>query len=257
MTALLADCGGTFARFALLRDGRLGEPVALQAAMFEDFVSAAAFFLDGEGTVAVEAIAVGAAGPVEDGRIAMTNGCRWTIDPAALRERFGAGRALAVNDFAAVAAALPHLTPEDSDVLFDAEPQRGAARLAIGAGTGLGVGAAIPDGRGGHVVASGEAGHVALAPATDRELAIVFQLMRTIGHVKAEAVLSGPGSKRSTPPSPPSTGSRPARGRRPARSSAGRAREPAPSRPRRSRSSRHGSAASPATWRSPSTRAAG
>jgi glucokinase len=43
------------------------------------------------------------------------------------------------------------------------------------------------------VAVPGEGGHVDLAPTNDRELAVVFQLMRERGHVAAEDAVSGLG----------------------------------------------------------------
>ena len=124
--------------------------------------------------------------------IDLTN-CRWEISRTDIARATGASRIVLVNDFAAVARALPVLTSTDLQQIGGDEPLPAAPKAALGPGTGLGVASAVSDGKGNWIAAPGEGGHVDLAPNNDRELAIVFQLMREYGHVSVERVLSGPG----------------------------------------------------------------
>jgi glucokinase len=71
-------------------------------------------------------------------------------------------------------------------------PLAHAPKVALGPGTGLGVASAVFDGAR-WLAVPGEGGHVDLAPTNDRELAVVYQLMRSHGHVAAEDAVSGPG----------------------------------------------------------------
>jgi glucokinase len=63
----------------------------------------------------------------------------------------------------------------------------------IGPGTGLGVGAYVPAGRGAWAVISGEGGHVGLAPNTDQEIRLWQRMREKYGRVSAERVLNGAG----------------------------------------------------------------
>jgi glucokinase len=189
MTALLADCGGTFARFALWEDGKAVAAETLAAEGHAGFAAAARDFLEAHGAPRIDAVAVGAAGPAEDNRAALTNGCRWTIGPDEIAEIAPGARGLVVNDFAPLAAALPHLTEAETRMIAGPAVNPGRALAVIGPGTGLGVAARLASG----AIASGEGGHAGLSPATDREIAVLHFLQRTHGYVKAEAILSGPG----------------------------------------------------------------
>ncbi|MBU6155915.1 MAG: glucokinase [Alphaproteobacteria bacterium] len=192
--AVLADIGGTNIRFALLSpDGQVSARESWLTSLYTDFPDALGAYLDHVGRRDLpQAIAACAAGPLIDGRIDLTNGS-WTLTRDILREACSATRTILVNDFTAVARAIPTLGPADCEQIGGTHAEEGATRLALGPGTGLGVACAIPDGKGGWIANPGEGGHADLACNNDRELAIMFQLMRQFGHVGVERVLSGPG----------------------------------------------------------------
>lgn len=103
---------------------------------------------------------------------------------------------LVVNDFAAVARAIPELGPGDimqiGEGRLDVEP----TALAIGPGTGLGVATVLKSGRGWQVLA-GEGGHVGLSGLySDDDLEVLRALRDELGDPSAEMVLSGPGLTR-------------------------------------------------------------
>jgi glucokinase len=189
---LLADIGGTNVRFAVLRgDGRIEAHEAWLTALYPDFGSAVKAYADVAGLrFPLQGAAVCAAGPLVGDEITLTN-CPWKISRAEIAAATS-GVAYLVNDFAAVAHALPVLTPDDVVQIGGSTPIDGSPKVAIGPGTGLGVASAVFDGAR-WVAVPGEGGHVDLAPTNDRELAVVFQLMRSHGHVAAEDAVSGPG----------------------------------------------------------------
>lgn len=197
---LVADVGGTHARFALAqaRGGtcEIDRPTVLETADHPTLESALAAFLDDAGRPRLDAVAVCAAGPVEGAgataHIRLTN-CPWEISAAALAVATGVERPLLVNDFAALAGAVPALTRRDLHPLGGGARVAAAPIAVLGAGTGLGVAALVPDGRGGAIVVPGEGGHADLAPTGERELAILAHLAARYGHVSIERVLSGPG----------------------------------------------------------------
>lgn len=189
---LLADIGGTNVRFAVLRgDERIEAHEAWLTALYPDFGSAVKAYAGVVGLrLPLRGAAVCAAGPLVGDAIALTN-CAWKISRAEIAAATG-GVAYLVNDFAAVAHALPVLVAGDVAQIGGGTPIDGAPKVAIGPGTGLGVASAVFDGAR-WVAVPGEGGHVDLAPTNDRELAVVFQLMRSHGHVAAEDAVSGPG----------------------------------------------------------------
>ncbi len=191
---LVADIGGTHARFALAAPDRMpSEPSVWLTAMYPDLPSALRDFLDRHDGVTIGAAAVCAAGPVQDDVIQMTN-CPWTVNGGEIADVLGVSKVHLVNDFGAVAVALPGLGADDLLPLGcdDAVPGAGP-KVAVGPGTGLGVAGLVPDGCGGWVPVTGEGGHVDLAPANNREISVIYQLLQEFGHVSAERVVSGPG----------------------------------------------------------------
>ena len=191
--AVLVDIGGTNVRFATLKeDGTITNREAWLTDFYPDFASAYQAYAETAGLKSVDAIGVCAAGPLMGDRINLTN-YKWDITRQQVASATGAGRTILVNDFAAVARALPVLEAGDLQQIGGTKPLSGAPMVALGPGTGLGVASTVPDGHGGWVATPGEGGHVDLSPNNDREIAIIFQLMREYGHVSLERVLSGPG----------------------------------------------------------------
>lgn len=189
---LVADIGGTHARFALTHaDGQLSAPVILQTRDFPDFPQALAAFIDAHAAGAITAAAICGAGPVSAGIIAMTN-CPWIIDGREIADRCGIARVEIVNDFTAIAQALPHLGANDLEQIGGGTADETAPAGVIGAGTGLGVSGLIRHGDSA-IALSGEGGHVGLSPGSERELEIFRYLLAERGRISAETILSGPG----------------------------------------------------------------
>lgn len=192
-TILLADAGGTFIRFALSTgENAIDDVRVLESGTYRSFEDAAEAYLKETGG-RPDAIAIAAAGPLEHGIITLTNGPQWRIEPDAVTRALGARRTHLVNDFAAVAASAPILSGDSLQGIVAGEADPAGAIAVIGPGTGLGVALLAPDGNCGHRILPSEGGHAALAPTNEREIAVVFQLIRRFGHVKAEYVLSGTG----------------------------------------------------------------
>jgi glucokinase len=188
MDRLIADIGGTNARFALAGpDGRPHDEQQLLVADFPGPVEAARAYLGGRKVRdAVFAIAT----PVHSDRVALTNS-PWVFSVRATREALGLDRFVAINDFTAQALAVPRLAPDERVQIGGGEP-RGDAIAVIGPGTGLGVAGLIRLRGDWHPIPS-EGGHVSFAPHDERDAAVLLQLQRRFGHVSNERVLSGPG----------------------------------------------------------------
>jgi glucokinase len=193
---LVGDIGGTRTRLALAtRTGgawlisRLQEwPTASDVApLIREFLKAA------EGPE-LEAAAFCGAGPVsDDGSIRMTNTAT-LLEPAALARSAGVARAILINDFAAIAEAMPGLPPAQL-VPCGGGSARAAPRVVLGPGTGFGIAIATPTDSG-WAVTTGEGGHADLAPVDDEELDAWRRLRALHGRVSAETVLCGPGLER-------------------------------------------------------------
>ncbi len=189
---LLADVGGTNVRFAVLADGAIGPIEHFAVADYARFDEALAAHLARQPDhVAIRSAVFAVAGVVEGERCPLTNNA-WIVDAPELRARFGFTSIRLINDFEAVAWALPHLTQQDLRKIGGGAPKLESPMLTIGPGTGLGVAAYVPGGEGGRVLHS-EGGHTSLPSGSPREDAIVALLRDRFGHVSAERVVSGPG----------------------------------------------------------------
>jgi glucokinase len=189
---LLADIGGTNARFALLVDGTLGTIVHMAVSDYGSFRQAldkCLGHLPQAGTIQAAILAV--SGPVQNGRCALTNN-PWVIDAADLRAAYGFSTVRLINDFEAVAWALPRLSHDKLLQVGGGQRVVGAPLAALGPGTGLGMAFSIPHATG-HLVFPSEGGHSTLAGTSLREDAVIGCLRQRFGHVSAERVLSGNG----------------------------------------------------------------
>ncbi|MGK7868277.1 glucokinase [Falsiroseomonas sp. E2-1-a20] len=192
MSALLADIGGTNARFALLEDGQVGDPAILPVAAYptpEDAIAAALVLLRPRTPVDRAVLAV--AGPVLEEPVHLTN-APWALRSGAIASRFGMARVRLVNDFLALAHALPHLTEADLVRIGGGRAVADAPMIVVGPGTGLGAAGLVP-GPAGPIAVPTEGGHIGLAPETAREDAVVGALRARCGRAGAEEALSGRG----------------------------------------------------------------
>lgn len=193
---LTADVGGTHTRLALAvhRDGRWQLTPAQVDPTGRDLEGRIAAFLRAQGQPPLAAFACSGAGPLRaDGSIQLTN-ADVELRPERLAAAAGVGGVTLVNDFAAVARALPELGPADLKWLGGGSGGDRATRLVLGPGTGLGVAALAPC-AGGWTVITGEGGHADLAPRGAEQLEI---LRRVSGgrRIPVEGLLSGPGLER-------------------------------------------------------------
>ncbi|HZW46317.1 MAG TPA: glucokinase [Microvirga sp.] len=191
---LLGDIGGTNARFAVLPAP--GEPVQLLpralTAETPDPVGAIRIALQGYQGEAPRSAMIAVATRVDAPAIRLTN-AQWVIDAEAIGKALGLERVTLVNDYTPVAASVTVLSEEKGDLASIGSAQPGlGARVVLGPGTGLGVGALVPVEERLAILAT-EAGHIEFGPATEEEAALWPHLERVGGRVSAEVVLSGPG----------------------------------------------------------------
>lgn len=192
MLGLIGDIGATHVRFAIVDRGTIARPRVLMTGDYPSIADAITAYLQAEAAATIPRDAVLAvASPVTGDRIALTNS-PWTFSIEALRGRFAFRKLSVVNDFTAVALAIPHLTEKDRVQIGPGSPSGEAPIGVIGPGTGLGVSALVPAGGRWHAI-PGEGGHVTMPAADPRESAVLDLMRRRFDHVSAERVLSGPG----------------------------------------------------------------
>ena len=189
---LLADVGGTNARFALERaPGQIDTIIVLRCADYEEFADACEAYLAQAGNPPVRHAAIDIANPVDGDEVKMTNH-KWQFSIEATRRRLNFDTLLVVNDFTALAMALPHLEQSHVQQIGGGKARPGGVIGLVGAGTGLGVGGLIPT-EGRWIALGSEGGHVAFSPMDEREVAILDYCWKTWPHVSAERLVSGPG----------------------------------------------------------------
>jgi glucokinase len=190
---LLADIGGTHARFAMMYAGRSmpSELAVLPCDEYASLLDAIIGYLAQHTVVTPRWCAIGIATPVTGDRISMTNN-PWSFSIRDLQAALGLERLIVINDFTALALALPHLREADLRQIGLGTARPNAPCALLGPGTGLGVAGLLPAGAA-QVPVVGEGGHVTLAAQDEEEDAVLRALRRRFGHVSAERALSGPG----------------------------------------------------------------
>jgi len=189
---LLGDIGGTTARFAVLTGDALSPIDHLPVSEYRSMVDAIEGFLSSrQDRNRIGAAVLGVAAPVEGGRSVLVNS-QWVVDADELRRAFELQSISVINDFEAIAYALPYLSAHDVKPLAGGKPQLGESMAVIGPGTGLGMAGIARRGDRTTIIPT-EGGHATLPSTTPREDAVIAHLRHKFGHVSAERALSGPG----------------------------------------------------------------
>jgi glucokinase len=194
VTVLAGDIGGTKTALALFDKSARGLVLlredTLPSREFDSLELAIEKFLGAAPRVALEAVCLGVAGPVVDGRCVATN-LPWVIDERALTTAIPARRVKLLNDLEVAAHGVLGLPDAELYTLQAGTPHRGHMVL-IAAGTGLGEALIVQDGDRRLVIAS-EGGHADFAPRDDLEMDLLRFLRQEFGRVSLERILSGPG----------------------------------------------------------------
>ncbi|WP_425480694.1 glucokinase [Lysobacter silvisoli] len=191
---IAADVGGTHARVGHVR---VGDDGALSVVRFRQYACAqapslAAILRDfaAEAQLSSEHAVVAIAGRLDGDRLVNSN-LPWPVSLERTRVEAGRERLALINDFEAVAYAVPRIDASGMTQVCGGDAVTDGPALVLGPGTGFGAALYVP-GTPARVLAS-EAGHAALAAGTPRELDLLRLLLRRWPHVDNERVLSGPG----------------------------------------------------------------
>lgn len=198
--ALIADIGGTNARFALTNlsasSAQVLDARSLDASEFASLQHAAEHYLAAVG-VQPRRAAIAVASPVNGDEIRLTNRA-WSFTRHELQHALGLDRLHVLNDFGAVAWSVPALADSeyitlhgnDDNVSNKAGPQGPVS--VLGPGTGLGVAMLVGSDPHWQVVET-EGGHVSFAPLGEEEHAIARWFTARFGRVSNERLLCGSG----------------------------------------------------------------
>jgi glucokinase len=190
---LVADVGGTNARFGLLRgaNGLPEQERTLSTAGYPGIDAAIEDYLRQVNAGMPLEAAIAIANPITGDVVKMSN-CPWTFSIEAMRTKLGLERLLLLNDFTALAMSLPVIPTAQLQQVGGGTPVSNCPVGLIGAGTGLGVSGLIPF-KDGWIPLSSEGGHVTLCAGCDREANIIAATRQIYPHVSAERLISGMG----------------------------------------------------------------
>jgi glucokinase len=191
--SLVADIGGTNARFALVADAtaKAIEPRNLRCAEYETIVDATLAYLDLVALGKPYQAAISIASPVTGDALNMMNHS-WSFSVSETREALGLRHLKVLNDYTALALALPLLRYDQRLQVGAGQGLAGHPIAVLGPGTGLGVSAVVPAGE--HwVPLESEGGHASYGPLDAREQAIIEVMRERLEHVSAESLVSGRG----------------------------------------------------------------
>ncbi len=187
---IVADIGGTNARFACVHVGRqdLQAIEKFPCADFPLFIDAVLAYMH---TLAapVDGVCLAVAGPVEQDWIDLPNN-HWAFSRCELEQQLSLPVTV-INDFSAQVLSIAALADEELQWIGKPRPPReqGGITAVLGPGTGLGVAAMMP---GGDIIPS-EGGHVGFAPTSAHQSQLLEQLWLRYERVSVERVLSGMG----------------------------------------------------------------
>ncbi len=196
---LAGDVGGTKVHLALyefaggvLKSVREQKFPAHEFASLDEVVTR--FLGNDESKKKIASACFGCPGPVRDGRLKLTN-LPWTLDARELQKSLQIEHIFLINDLEANGYGIPELHADQIFTLHAGDSAAIGHRGLIAAGTGLGEALLIWDGKR-HTPIPSEGGHCDFAARTDREVALLQHLRRTLnGRVSFERVVSGLGIK--------------------------------------------------------------
>ncbi|MFY9332602.1 MAG: glucokinase [Porticoccaceae bacterium] len=195
---LVADIGGTNARFSAILEGQLESEFEFHHSVeeypqFSDLiVKLRAEIIEATGlTGAPKGVCLAVACPADVEHIAFTNS-HWQFTKTQLLQWFGCQRLVVINDFEAVAHGITELSDDDCIKIGGGEPVTHKPIGILGAGTGLGMAALVSHSNGYHVLDT-EGGHADFAPVDQRQMEVLTNLRKSYKRVSLERVLSGNG----------------------------------------------------------------
>jgi glucokinase len=192
---LVGDIGGTNARLAIARVADGGQvtlqDISVRRTREQSSLAAliTAYAAKNGPLPKVSCLAI--AGPISNGVGRVTN-AGLSVDAGELERELGLTRVWVMNDFAALANAVPWLTADEVAAVRAGEAKAGEPISVMGAGTGFGC-ALLPPCGGRYGLVATEGGHVSFAPTNETELRLWEWLKQREKRVSVESVLSGRG----------------------------------------------------------------
>jgi glucokinase len=190
---LAGDVGGTKVHLALydFTNGKL-KHTREERFPAKDYSGLEAIVKEFLGADRATAACFGVPGPVRDGRLRLTN-LPWTLDSRELTTSLGIEHVFLINDLEANGYGIAELAPDQIYSLAEGDASQIGNRALIAAGTGLGEGLLIWNGRM-HVPFPSEGGHADYSPRNEDEIDLLrFLKLKYNGRISWERVVSGMG----------------------------------------------------------------
>jgi len=192
---LTGDVGGTKVNLALfdIKQGipRLSVERSYVSRNYPDLVHLLEHFLK-ETQPKLTHACLGVAGPVHEGQCQITH-LPWEINVRELKPLLGTDSISLINDLAALAYAVPYLTPEELATIQEGQSDSNGNMGIMAAGTGLGQAFLIPEEVGRYRVLETEGGQCDFPARNPLEISLRESLSRVSSRVCIEDILSGPG----------------------------------------------------------------
>lgn len=192
---LVGDIGGTNARFALVDEYNQPQQARTYAAeQYASLADAMRCYFDDVSLDAPKSAAIAVATRVQDDAVEFTNNERWSFSKNALATELKIPELKVVNDFTALALAVPHIPDNNLEKIGQGMSRPDEPIGVVGPGTGFGVSGMIPiNDHGQWRALNSEGGHCSASALTAREMAVLSVFIKRFGHVSFERFLSGPG----------------------------------------------------------------
>jgi glucokinase len=190
---LAGDVGGTKVDLGLYEftNGKL-KPTRDKVYKAKDYPGLEVIVKEFLGADKVTAACFGVPGPVRDGRLRLTN-LPWTLDSRELSAGLDIQHVFLINDLEANGYGVAELAPDQIYTLSEGDASQIGNRALIAAGTGLGEGLLIWNGRS-HIPYPSEGGHTDYAPRNEDEIDLLrFLKEKYNGRVSFERVVAGMG----------------------------------------------------------------
>ena len=188
---LLADIGGTNARFCLGDSSACSRNLVLATERFPGPIEAIESYLEYSGQNCPDYACLGIAAPLDSDNFEMINN-HWVFDRQQLQKRFGFEELYFINDFAALALSIPQLPAAEIQAIDHIDNDTTSPIAVLGPGTGMGT-AALVQVNGRHFCISSEASHICFQPGNDLEAEILEYLLTKYHRVSLERLVSGRG----------------------------------------------------------------
>jgi glucokinase len=196
---LLADVGGTNARFALAEkpEAPLSATVRLPTGGYLDFADTVQAAIHAGSFPKPRSFLLAAAGAIAGKHLTLSNATTkhglLIVDGPMLRHKLQLEQGILLNDFEALSLSLPFIPRKGLMAMGGESAQDETPQIVIGAGTGLGVGALLNQ-NGHYIPLASEGGHTAMGPESDEDVAL-WPLL-TSRRLSGDDLLSGRGLTR-------------------------------------------------------------